>query len=585
MPGFALLEDFVWHRDRRIWLLHCRITASVRSGSSVPETTDWFLHIEDTYPTGDVIFYPAKSGGITETFNHQNHNSAGSDELPWRSGRLCVDTSLRTLGRRAYDSVEPFDPDSRLVWHVRRVQEWLGLASRGELAQPGELFELPYIPSLSELRVIFAEGPENLPYWQGQHPRRGTARVRVLQENPLIFVVDEFSAGGSRIDIKSTWAKSLGEETNRRAVWIWLDRSPVLDPWAIPTSWGELRGCSNIQGTNLDQLLRSAVKDLRDGQEHLLLVGFPIPRNVQGPDVQAHWLALLLPPLTSTRVNGFRSSEPGYWKRDRKQLFGDEAPIRWVETQNWHKDEITGRGRIASSLRSKSILIIGGGAMGSALGEILIRSGVQRLTIIDHDCLQAGNLVRHTLGVSHIGKPKASSLANRLDDAAVHSVVSSIDASFPPQKQEGIDMVLDADVVIDCSADDKVAEHLRRFPWKRSITFVSVSVGLKFRRLFTYIAQGDTFPAPDFIDKLDPWLRSEMGEYNGELPRDGTGCWHALMPGRIDDTWMMAGAAAKTIESAIADPPREPTLIVFEQEYEKGVFVGLRRVSEPHSIF
>ena len=585
MPGFALLDDFVWHQDLRIWFLHCRITASVRSGSSASETTDWFLHIEDTYPTGDVIFYPAKSGGITETFNHQNHNSAGSDELPWRSGRLCVDTSLRTLGRRAYDNVEPFDPDSRLVWHVRRVQEWLGLASRGELVQPEDPFELPYIPSLPKLRVIFAEGPENLPYWQGQHPRRGTARVLTLQEKPRIFVVDEYSAGRSRIDIKPTWTKPLGKESNSRAAWIWLDRLPVLDPWAIPTLWGELRESSCEQGINLDPLLRSAVKYLRDGREHLLLVGFPIPDKVQGPATQAHWLALLLPRLTTTRVNGFRSSEPGYWKRDRKQLFGDEVPIRWIKTENWHQDEISGRGRLEQSIRSKSVLIIGGGAMGSALGEILIRSGVQRLTIIDHDCLQAGNLVRHTLGVSHIGKPKASSLANRLDDAAVHSIVSSMDASFPPRKQEGIDMVLDADVVIDCSADDKVAEHLKRFPWERPVTFVSVSVGLKFRRLFTYIAHGDTFPADDFNGKLDPWLRSEMGGYNGELPRDGTGCWHALIPGRIDDTWMMTGAAAKTIESAIANPPREPTLIVFEQEYEKGIFLGLRRVSEPRSIF
>lgn len=585
MPGLALHGDFVWHQDLKIWILHCKITAGVRPGGPVPPTTDWFLHVEETYPYGNVIFYPAKIGGITQTFNHQNHNSVGSDELPWRSGRLCVDTSLRTLGRRAYDNVEPFDPDSRLVWHVRRVQEWLGLASRGDLVQPEDPFELPHIPSLPKLRVIFAEGPENLPYWQGQHPRKGTARVRILQENPHIFIVDEFSTRGSRIDINSTWTKPLGEETNRYAAWIWLDRLPVLDPWAIPTSWGEFRESSSDQGINFDPLLRSAVKYLRDGREHLLLVGFPIPSKVQGPDVQAHWLAVLLPRLTNTRERGFRSSEPGYWKRDRKRIFGDEAPIGWVETQNWHKDEITGRGRIASSLRAKSILIIGGGAMGSALSEVLIRSGVDCLTIIDHDCLQAGNLVRHTLGVNHIGKPKASSLAERLNDAAVHSTVTSIDTSFPPRKREDIESVLDADVIIDCTADDKVAELLKRFTWDKTVTFVSVSMGLKFRRLFTYIAHGDTFPVGDFNDKLDPWLRSEIGGYNGELPRDGTGCWHALMPGRIDDAWMMTGAAVKTIESAIIDPPPEPTLFVFEQEYEKDMFIGLRRVSEPHSIF
>ena len=91
-------------------------------------------------------------------------------------------------------------------------------------------------------------------------------------------------------------------------------------------------------------------------------------------------------------------------------------------------------------------------------------------------------------------------------------------------------------------------------------------------------------PADDFACKLDPWLRSEMEGYDEELPRDGTGCWHALMPARIDDIWIMTGAAVKTIESAIAEPPREPTLVVFEQQYEDGEFVGLRRVSASDAI-
>ena len=44
---------------------------------------------------------------------------------------------------------------------------------------------------------------------------------------------------------------------------------------------------------------------------------------------------------------------------------------------------------------------------------------------------------------------------------------------------------------------------------------------------------------------------------------------------------MMTGAAVKTIEAAIAEPPSEPTLVVFEQQYENGEFVGLRRVYAP----
>ena len=582
MPGFTLGEDFVWFEDLRIWALHCRITIDVETEGPIPPVTDWYLHAGDGYPYGPVVFYPAKIGGITLTFNHQNLNSTGPAELPWRCGRLCVDTSMRTLGRRSYD-IEPFDPDSRLSWHVRRVQEWLRLASRHELVEHGDPFELPYVPCSSDLKVVFAEGPESLAFWQGRDTRRGTAKVRALQHDPPILVVDELRAGRRGKDINSSWSKQLGEDYDLDVAWIWLDELPVVYPWSIPTTWGELRVCSRQHGIDLDSTLRPAVRDFRNGGEHLLLIGFPIPERVGGSNVRAHWLCLRVPPLTSEPVRGFRPTEDGYWSRDRSQVFGDTVPLQWVETQNWDQDEITGRGRMDKSLRSKSMLIIGGGAVGSALSEILVRSGVQRVTIMDHDRLEAGNLVRHTLGVSHVGKPKASTLAGRLDDAAVHSVVSSIDARFPPRTPGDFDPVVNADVVIDCTADDSVAREIANFEWDGPLTFVSVSVGLKSLRSFTYVACGETFPVEDFEGRLDPWLRFEMDGYDDELPRDGVGCWHALMPARIDDIWMMASAMAKTIEAAIVAAPAEPTLTVFEQQHEEGVFIGLRKISEPRS--
>ena len=580
MPGIALVEDFLWNEDLEIWALHCRITVDVESECLIPSTTDWYLHAGDAYPYGPIVFYPAKIGGITLTFNHQNHNSAGPAELPWRRGRLCVDTSLHTLGRGSYD-VEPFDADSRLAWHVGRAQEWLRLASRDELVQSGDPFELPYIPYCSDLKVAFAEGPDDFHLWQNDHPRRGTASVRALQEDPPILVVDELSSGRREKPISSPWSKSLGEDYDLDVAWIWLDELPVIHPWAIPTTWGEIRMCCRQQGVDFDSLLRPAVKDLRDGGEHLLLIGFPIPARVGGSDVRAHWLCLRIPPLTSRPVPGFRASEDGYWNRDKRRIFGENVPLQWVETQNWHQDEITGRGRMHRSLRSKSVLIIGGGAVGSALVEILVRSGVQRVTIMDCDRLEAGNMVRHTLGLGDVGKQKAPSLMNRLDDVAVHSAVSSIVARFPPKDRDDIDQILNTDVVIDCTASDSVVHDMGEFDWDGPVTFVSVSLGLEAMRSFTYVAHGDEFPADHFVRSIDPWLRAEMGEYDDELPRDGIGCWHALMPARVDDVWMMTGAIAKTIEAAIVDPPAEPTLTVFEQQHEEGVFVGLRKISEP----
>ena len=60
---------------------------------------------------------------------------------------------------------------------------------------------------------------------------------------------------------------------------------------------------------------------------------------------------------------------------DRTRYFGDTMPLNWIETENWHENEISGRGKMNQSVRSKSFLIVGGGAVGSVLAEFLIRSG------------------------------------------------------------------------------------------------------------------------------------------------------------------------------------------------------------------
>ena len=48
-------------------------------------------------------------------------------------------------------------------------------------------------------------------------------------------------------------------------------------------------------------------------------------------------------------------------------------------------------------IRSKHVLMIGAGALGSGNGEILTRAGIGRLTIVDRDYVEASNLQRQQL--------------------------------------------------------------------------------------------------------------------------------------------------------------------------------------------
>ena len=78
---------------------------------------------------------------------------------------------------------------------------------------------------------------------------------------------------------------------------------PVVEPWAIPTTWGQLRLCCKAQGIDLDSLVEPIMPAISETERGMCcLLGFPIPARVQEPDVQVHWLALWLPALTSRPV-------------------------------------------------------------------------------------------------------------------------------------------------------------------------------------------------------------------------------------------------------------------------------------------
>ena len=372
-------------------------------------------------------------GGITQTFPHQNYNGPGKAENPWRSGLLCTWTSVASLRRKGYDT-EPGEPESNLAWHLARAQEWLELASRGELDQPGDPYELPYVPHCGDMNAAFCEGSSTLLRWAEVATQHGTAEANVLDTNPPTIIVTRFNAGKHHPPVEQEWRKDIGGNESPSLIWIRTNSVPVLPPYQIPMTWGELREACQLQDINLDSLLRPAVNNLANG-EAVLLIGFPIPDEIAGPTLRMHWLALLLPEKPYRQTRGFQNSERGRWLAYKQYAIHDAAALNWLNTENWHRDEISVRGRLSDAATQQRILIIGAGSVGSALAEMLARAGAGDITVMDSDCLEAGNLVRHNLLAADIGNRKASALAARLDAAALHTVATPIDADVSAQSR------------------------------------------------------------------------------------------------------------------------------------------------------
>jgi hypothetical protein len=328
-------------------------------------------------------------------------------------------------------------------------------------------------------------------------------------------------------------------------------------------------------------LLQDLVSKIRDGKGHVLLLGIPIPELVGGDAVQMHWQALKLPAISkgSDTAKGFRPNERGYWERDRVVVFNSRNTLKWVRSQNWERKELTSRGRLAEVFIDTTVLLIGGGALGGMVADLLVRGGLRHLTILDNDDLDAGNLGRHVLGMEDLGKGKAEALARKLNLTSPHANVESIPTAFPPRSEEEHGRIDQHEVVVDCTGSDEALHLLEAYPWPHGKLFISLSLGMMGRRLYCFGSVADTFPHTAFRAAVGPWLLREREEYAGcKLPREGIGCWHPVFPARGEDVWLMAATAVKQVESFVLAAPEEPVIVIYEQILEGNQFNGLRRV-------
>jgi molybdopterin/thiamine biosynthesis adenylyltransferase len=101
-------------------------------------------------------------------------------------------------------------------------------------------------------------------------------------------------------------------------------------------------------------------------------------------------------------------------------------------------------------LRAARVLVVGCGALGSALAETLTRAGVARLTVVDRDYVEPQNLQRQSLFDEEDAAralPKAVAAAARLrrlnSDVEVRGLVADLDVALAR------DLVAEADLVLD----------------------------------------------------------------------------------------------------------------------------------------
>ena len=109
-------------------------------------------------------------------------------------------------------------------------------------------------------------------------------------------------------------------------------------------------------------------------------------------------------------------------------------------------------GFLQDRLHAAKVVLIGGGGLGSEVGEGLVRKGVGTLEILDPDLVQLSNLNRQRFFKKDLYRNKATSLAeNLVMEATDSSVIVGHPFSFEDAVSRGLE--LDGDVIV-CGVDN-----------------------------------------------------------------------------------------------------------------------------------
>ena len=102
-----------------------------------------------------------------------------------------------------------------------------------------------------------------------------------------------------------------------------------------------------------------------------------------------------------------------------------------------------------SHLRTARIAILGCGSLGSTVARLLAKAGVGSLLLVDYDIVEWPNLSRHELGAASMSRPKASELAERIQQDYPHLMdVSHLCKRVGPKTWKSMKIVASSDLIV-----------------------------------------------------------------------------------------------------------------------------------------
>jgi molybdopterin/thiamine biosynthesis adenylyltransferase len=214
---------------------------------------------------------------------------------------------------------------------------------------------------------------------------------------------------------------------------------------ARPKTLGEVFDWLGGLETGVADRIRAAIVGCHPSPPAFFIIARNATIGVQCEILSAIWMKL------SRTVSRAKFISQRAAKMPVKRLVGENMQPEFIYTRNMNTQP---------NLSGKHIALIGCGTIGSHLAKLLAQTGAGfgggRLTLVDQQTLKAGNIGRHLLGISDVGKEKAVAVAELL-----RRLYPNLNISAVPEDVLGrLSSLSDYEVVIDATGDEGVANAI-----------------------------------------------------------------------------------------------------------------------------
>jgi proteasome lid subunit RPN8/RPN11 len=487
----TLLEPFLFEE---VSARHVGVIGVSTAKGEVPLT----VHLPDSYPQGEALFYPQEFAG----YPHQNIAA-----IPKHGGSLCLSTPF-------VDHLA-----SRLALEITQLHGWLEKYYVRE--ETDEQYEYVPIRGAKGAHLLFDEEPADYTAARFAKQQSGTftyGLIRSEKASAALSVQAPILIGSGLGTMPARWAP-VAQPVRFTGVWTLLSQEPVLQRKARIEYWQDLLPLlpadfyDLLRQLGLDQHFRRQSASALNNH-FLLAVGYPIP---SGSGHEITWDTLLLPLTILRRDTSSKTVQHRFDMLGQKRL-------QWGVSSNAAYSRFFGRGQLPEAISGRRVLILGTGAIGSCLAETLVRGGLRELALADFDLVALGNICRSRYRFHDVDSSKVTALKHHLLTLSPYAsvqVYGSLLATMPGAKkwEQTVAWLHEYDLIFDCSANNQVLTTLRYAVPKDRVIHLSITEGAE---QLIAVAGDDTC----LLQERREQLLAHLNRPVHPSFREGAGCWH-----------------------------------------------------------